>query len=135
MHQPSEKLMGLIFVALDHGVDSVRGGGPLVPFLMTEGREKKLHRFVTERLEEGLAKAQEAASSLDATTSSYAIAYDGYVTLEGAKYDAVLVEAGERGAATGFLFAQRYKPTKGLFSRFRTVGNAALLGEAEQRLK
>lgn len=135
MNQPSESLAALMFLALDHGVDSVRGGGPLIPFLMTEGREKKLQRFVTERIEQGLAKAQQAASSLNATTSSYAIAYDGYITVEGAKYDAIMVEAAERGATTGFLFAQRYKPKKGFFSRFKTIGNAAFLGEATQRFE
>ena len=85
--------MELVFFALDHGINSIRGGGPLIPFLITQGRERNLMRFVTERLEYGVKKAQEAAASLDATINQYAIAYDGYLTIEGTKYDAILVEA------------------------------------------
>ena len=133
--EPGERLMELVFLALDHGVDSVRNSGPLIPFLLTEGDKKDLQRFVTERLEEGVARAQEAASSLDADTQAYAIAHDGYITVEGARYDAILVEAAERGSPTGFLFAQRYKPKKGIFSNLKTIGNALFLGEAEQRFQ
>lgn len=131
--EPTENLMELVFLALDHGIDSVRSGSPLIPFFMTEGDEKKLQRFAAERLEEGVAKAQEAASSLDAATQAYAIAHDGYITVEGTKYDAILVEAAERGSPTGFVFAQRCRPKKGLFRGLKTIGNVALLGEAEQR--
>jgi len=133
--QPSETLMDTVFFALDHGVDSVRGGGSLVPFLVTEGAERKLERFLTERLEEGLAKAHVAASSLDSAVRAYAIAHDGYVTIEGTKFDAIIVEAGERGGPAAFMFAQRYKPKKGAFGSLKTVGNPAFLGESEQRLR
>jgi len=133
MGEPSVSLMELIFLALEHGLDSVRGGGPLAPFLVTDGRERNLERFVTERLEDGLARAQEFASSLDAATTAYAIAYDGYVTVEGTKYDAILVEAAERGSPTGFLFAQPYKPKKGFLSRFKIIGDTVFLGEAGKR--
>ena len=128
-----KNLMELVFLALEPRIDSVRSGGPLIPFLITEGDEKKLQRFAAERLEEGVAEAQAAASSLDAATQAYAIAHDGYITVEGTKYDAILVEAAERGSPTGFVFAQRYRPKKGLFRGLKTIGNAASLGEAEQR--
>jgi hypothetical protein len=133
MHEPSESLMELIFLALDHGIDCVKEEGSLIAFLIEESQDRTLHRFVTDRIEAGLVKAQQFAGSLDANTKKYAIGYDGYITIEGTKYDAILVEAAERGAPTGFRFAQRYRPKKGLFSRFKIIGNAAFLGEAEQR--
>ena len=41
--KPSDSLMDLIFLALDHGIDSVReGGGPLVAFMIKQGEERVL---------------------------------------------------------------------------------------------
>jgi hypothetical protein len=60
----------------------------------------------------------------------YAIAWDGYITLEGRKWDAILVEAGEAQEPRGVLFAQRYQAgAKKLFRRSKNerVGNAALI--------
>ena len=51
----SQELIDLAFAALDHGIDSVREGGPLIPFVMSEtGSERTLTRFAAEMLEEGL---------------------------------------------------------------------------------
>jgi hypothetical protein len=135
MNEPSDKLAELVFFALDHGIDSVRDGGPLVAFLLTEGCGRHLARFATERIEQGVMEARRAVSSLDGSVNSYAIAYDGYVTIEGTRFDAILVEAAERGSAAGFLFAQRYRPKKGLLRRFKVIGNAIFLEEAEQRFR
>jgi hypothetical protein len=56
MDEPSPKLMDVIFLALDHGIESVKSsGGPLIPFVVTEGSERKLDVFVLEQLEEALA--------------------------------------------------------------------------------
>ena len=38
MNEPNPKLMDVIFLALDHGIESVKSsGGPLIPFVITEG--------------------------------------------------------------------------------------------------
>jgi hypothetical protein len=134
--QMSEMFADLVFFALDHGVDSVRaGGGPLTPFVVVEQDGKReLHRIVTERLEEGPRRAKEAVAGLPSSATAYAVAYDGYITLEGTRFDAVLVEASERGRPAGVRMAQRYAPKK-LFRRFKTVGNPALLGECETLLR
>jgi len=129
--------MQLVFLALDHGIDSVRAsGGPLIPFLMTQaGTGVSLMRFAADTLEAGLANAEQAADSAGPKIIAYAIARDGFLTVGGERLDAILVEAGERGDQTGFVFAQRYRPKKGLFGRFEVVGNAALAGEGPQRLR
>jgi len=46
----NEKFADLVFLALDHGVESVReSGGPLVPFVMfVHNDELMLQRFATE---------------------------------------------------------------------------------------
>jgi hypothetical protein len=134
--QPSDALRNLVFFTLDHGVDSVSDGGPLIPFMVVQrpgGRE--LRRFVSETLEGGQAAMREAVAELDDDATAYAMAYDGYFTHEGKKWDAVLVEAAERGASSGVVYIQRYEPKKGLFGKFKTVGNAAFLqGQEGQAL-
>ena len=134
--QMSEKFADLVFFALDHGVDSVRAsGGPLTPFIVVEQDGKReLHRFATERLEDGQQRAREAVAALPPSATAYALAYDGYVTVQGTKFDAILVEASERGRPTGVRMTQRYTPKKFLRS-FQTVGNPALLGECEGLLR
>ena len=132
----SEKFADLVFLALDHGVRSVQeSGGPLIPFVVyEEDGELKLQRFVTERLEEGPEQAREAIAASPESVTAYALAYDGYVTIEDTKFDAILVEASERGRPAGIRMAQRYSIKESLQS-FQTVGNPALLGECETLLQ
>lgn len=134
--QMSEKLADLVFLALDHGIDSVRASGePLTPFVMVEQNgQRELHRFATERLEEGQQRAREAVAALPPTATAYALAYDGYLIIGGTKFDAILVEASERGRTAAVRMAQRYTPKRFLRS-FQIVGNPALLGECETLLK
>lgn len=125
--------MDLVFAALDHGVESVAEGGPLIPFAITETSEgRALARFVTETLEEGQVRAREhVGAAIDAERA--AIAYDGYLTVEGARSDAIFVEAQERGEGEAVVFAQRYRPG-GRFKKFATVGNAAFVGSGDPLL-
>jgi len=115
------RLNDLMFKALDHAVDSVRSGGDLVPFVMTEA---DLHRFVTTTLQESKARAEDYLRSLSEPLA--VLAYDGYLTLEGNKYEAVFVKAFDRTQDTGILLAQRYKPKKFL-SKFTPIGNPAVV--------
>ncbi len=134
--QMSQKFADLVFLALDHGVDSVRAsGGPLIPFVVFEQDGKReLHRFAAERLEEGQKRAREAIAAFPASVNAYAMAYDGYIAVQGTKFDAILVEASERGRPAGVRMAQRYTPKKFLQS-FQTLGNPALLDECETLLR
>jgi hypothetical protein len=128
LYCPSEALMQLVYLALDHAIDSVSEGGPLLPFLFIEhpdGRE--LQRFASATPEENQAAMREMVAQLDGGVTAYAMAYDGYMTFEGRRWDAVLSEAAERGAPSGVFFAQRYQPKKGLFGKFKAAGNAAFI--------
>ena len=121
--------MELVFVALDHGIDSVTEGGPLIPFALTETSDgRDLSRFATETLEEGQARARDHVRAAGADRA--AIAYDGYLTVEGDRNDAIFVEAQERGEGYSVMFAQRYRPG-GRFKKFTTIGNAAFVERGE----
>ncbi len=118
----------LLFAALDHGIDSVRGGGPLVPFVIREsGGQRALARFVHETLEGGLAEAvANIKANPIAPGERSVLAYDGYLTgPDGDRLDAIYAEALDSdGVIT--VMAQRYRPGK-LLRRFETVGNATFL--------
>lgn len=136
---PSQAFADFFFLAIDHGFASIEnGGGPLIPFTMLVGPEgqKKLSRFATDRLEDGVQAAKNSVASTEAITM-YAIAWDGFITLEGRKWDAICVEAGEAQAEFGALFCQRYtRARKGLLRRARSVrvGNPALIERPPSRL-
>lgn len=125
----SEELIEIVFAALDHGIDSVRDGGPLIPFVLAErAAARDLTRFAAETLEEAHAQARRHAGASDA--DRVAVAYDGYLTVAGERSDAVFVEAQERGSDSSVVFAQRYRPG-GRLRGFDTIGNAAFAGGGE----
>ncbi|WP_091336873.1 hypothetical protein [Micromonospora rhizosphaerae] len=57
------------------------------------------------------------------------LAWDGYLTLDGQRRDAVFVRAHEGGQPSAALFAQRYAPA----APFDELGNSVFLG-ADQPL-
>lgn len=131
----SEKLMELVFKGLDHGIYSIKDGdGPLIPFVMTKINEEiAMQRFMAETLEECVAQAKKYLIELTEKPDFAIMAYDGMITIEGTKFDAIMVDGYEKTASKGYCFAQRYKPKKFL-SRFNEIGNAAFIDEFENIL-
>jgi hypothetical protein len=125
----SEALVDLAFFALDHAVESVTSEGPLIPFALVEdeARDRRLERFMAGTLEEAQEEARQHVRA--ASAPRVAIAYDGYLTVDGERSDAVFVEAQESGDASGLILAQRYRPG-GRLRKFSTVGNPAFVGES-----
>jgi len=129
----SEQLMELAFFAMDYGIDNVRGGGALVPFLVTvTGTGRKFYRLALPKLEEGVEKGRTMIRELGEETLQYALAYDGYFTRpDGQRLDAIFVEAADRGQDT-YIFAQQYRP-KRFLRGLKVVGNIAFVGKASPR--
>jgi hypothetical protein len=131
--------------AVEYALGSIEDmQGPLIPFTFVldanaDLRERKLvlTRFASETLEEGLAAAQ-ASIVPSADTSMYAIAWDGYATVDKVKYDAVLIETGESGKEDAAVHAQPYAATAvGLLRRTRKnrpVGPLLHVGSTRSRL-
>ena len=128
---PSQPLGDLIFLALDHGVNSIREGGPLVPFAMSNTQGKaSLNRFVAEPYEKAIAETKASIAKLPPQANLYAIAYDGFITVGGKKYDAIIVHGAERGNGKAYLLAQRYIPAKE-GKPLETVGNPDFVGRED----
>lgn len=131
----------MFLLALDHGYAMIQeNGGPLTPFVMIQGTdgEKSIHRFANETLESGL---EEAIAYVDKERNSiamYALAWDGYATVDGEQTDAVLVEAGQRGEEQAVFVCQRYSLLDDLSRPFgvfaRPVGDPVFLDYVESRL-
>lgn len=138
----ADPLLHLAFTGLDHAIDSVEvSAGPLIPFLLERSGDRlSLHRFVAERLEDGVAEVEQRLEAVvagddDARTAGVSSevdgacgAWDGYITVEGRRTDAVLARAVDRTGAEVVL-AQRYEVRGLLRKTARRVGNAALLAD------
>ena len=130
---PSAAFTDFFFLAIDHGFNSIEDGdGPLIAFAMLLGTDGKrsLQRFVTEKLEDGAVKAREFVAANQHEFQMYAIAWDGFVTLEGKRSDAILVEAADRAEEIAVLFSQRYVPGKrGLLKKVKAqrIGNPGVI--------
>lgn len=133
------KMNDLMFKALDHAVFSiVDNGETLIPFTLTEDLEgqRTLNRHVADRIEVGVEEGKKMIEATKNEILRYALAYDGYLTLEGTRWEALFVEAGDKVAETGFLLCQRYKRKKGWFKKgIEPVGNPALVGKPSSRIK
>jgi hypothetical protein len=126
-----DNLLDLVFLALDHGIGSISdaSGETLIPFLISQdGSGRQLKRFVADTFEESVGMARADAARLPQQTELVALAFDGFITVEGTRWDAVIVQAQRRGNPRCATFAQRYKRDG---SRIEAVGNPASLGDGE----
>src|SRR3989338_890308 len=128
----SQRLMNLVFTSIDYGIEIVRKkDSHLTPALWSEAAGKITNQhIVAANPVIGVEKAREFVKNLTQETEVYVILYEGYVTLDATKYDAIMAEAGERGQETALVFAQRYQPKKFLKS-FIIIGNVGFFGPAQ----
>lgn len=125
MPEPSESMMNAALFALDYAMESVvASGGPLVPFAMiTNNGDTALTRFPGD-LEQGQADARSLVRTSAASIA--AVAWDGFVTMDGQRTDAVFAEAFEVGDPQSVVLAQRYSVTGRIRKKVQPFGNAAL---------
>jgi len=125
----------LLFLGLEHGVESVRAsGGPLTPFVIIERNGKReIARFLADQLEEALDKAATYVRSVPLAGADICVlVYDGYMNTSEGKWDTIYAEAlDSTGQIT--IVGQRYRPRTGQ-AEFDTIGNPALLPGAHGRL-
>jgi hypothetical protein len=123
------RLNDLMFKALDHALWCVHDGELLVPFVMTEGT---LTRFVAERVEEGKTQAEKFLAE-QTNEPVIVLAYDGYLTRDGVKNDAIFIQAFDKTEEKGVLLAQRYQH-KTRAQSFLQIGNPAIVAYLDNPL-
>lgn len=107
--ETSGEAFDLASFALQHAVRSiVPEGGPLIPFSMLESTQgRSLQRFAGE-LGESVERARAHVRGSGAVRA--AVAWDGYLTADGRRDDAVFVEASDAGGVS-VVVAHRYVET------------------------
>jgi hypothetical protein len=125
------RLADLVDRALSHAIDSIRdAGGPLIPFVLTEtGDERTIHRFAKDTLEASAAEAHDFVRSRNEALERAVIAWDGFVTIDGTRSDAILALAYDKHQPETYLFAQRYRP-KGFLRSLQSMGKQRTSGQA-----
>jgi hypothetical protein len=132
VHELTDELMAVVVLAADHGIDSLRRGGPLVPFVLSETAlgGRRLQRVAAGRPVDpvaSLARARGVASACAREDAIVALVHGGWASVGGERRDAVVVECTELGGPT-LLFVQAYRPRRRL-RPLRTRGNLTFLGE------
>lgn len=133
------KLNDLLFRALDHDVFSIEDNGEtLIPFSLTEDAsgQRTLTRYVADRVEIGVEEGKKKIEAAKHGIIRYALAYDGCLTADGRRWEALFVEAGDKVGATGVLLCQRYTRKKDWFKKgIVAFGNPALVGNPPSRIR
>lgn len=121
----SDSLDDLIQQAIEHGVESIRDGGPLVPFVMFDGvdGERQLHRHFCPTpdgqgidLDASVHAARTFGGSLAGKAFRAAVVIDGRAIDpdDNTKRDCLLTFAFEDGEQHQAIVGQIYFPAKGL---------------------
>jgi hypothetical protein len=131
----TDELMAVVVLAAEHAIDSVRDGGPLVPFVLSESSvgTRRLQRILIGSpadLSTSVARARALAGRRAGEEAVVACAYSGQLGTGPDAQHAIFVEA-RAGRSAAVVFAQCYRPRRRL-RPLRPLGNLAFLGEAER---
>ena len=125
----SERLWELIFNAVQEGLNMLQQDA-LVPFaLVMRAEGVSLQRFSAPSSSEALEKAVASLRASDEEVLAYVLVYDATVEMDGKEYDALLLEAAERGKkqAAGHNFQQAMQ----VFNKLSMWQDAAQVTEAQ----
>jgi hypothetical protein len=121
----------LVYGALEHATECLEGAteGPLLPFAMiVDGGERSVRHFDAPGYEQTLDGALAFASAGD--YDFWAVAWDGYMTVDGLRTEAVFVRAGGGSQEESLLFAWRYERVLPE-GEVRRLGDPIFLGTAD----
>jgi hypothetical protein len=120
------RLEDLVYAGLEHGFNEVKDGDPLIPFAITDqGGEPKIHRFPPKdfsQMDVCIAKGLDIVSKLEPKPDFAVFVYEGYVTLDGTKSDAIIAKGYDKTMEVGVVLVQRYKP-KAFLRKAKEIGN------------
>src|SRR5689334_4623427 len=104
----SQELIDLIFAALTNAINTVKEVQPFSPLALIINRagEPTPVLFAAETTEEAIRRGYGYIAGLGEDVVMYALAMDIFMTIDGQRYEAILVEAGERGKPFALQFAQ-----------------------------
>ncbi len=138
LKQPAESLAELAVYTLKHAFYSLGAGdGVLVPFVMadSDSEGRVLHRFDAGTRDHAKERAHEWLDGADPAIARYAFAWDGRITIDEIRWDAVFVEAGDRVLPNGVVLCQRYEAGCDTEDVNVAVGEPMLIDKPLSRLR
>ncbi|NIJ12142.1 hypothetical protein FHU38_002486 [Saccharomonospora amisosensis] len=118
--QSGDFVFETIDLALEHAAESEHGFLPFATVLARDG-SKELARLVDDEdnptIEGGVMLGRQRLREVNGSAHCVTLCWDGYLTLEGRRTDAVFVEGYELGRPVGVLLAQRYERHSGGLDR------------------
>jgi len=134
MSSISDKMEQLLTIASARAIETLQGGGQLIPFVMlTKGERIMTEVFPAQKLEEGVEQARRFVDETEEDPDLYVIAYDGRAMHEGDKKDAVVMEIGEKGVDNSSIAALIYK-SKGFLQGFKVLAQT-IISQSPNRLR
>jgi hypothetical protein len=137
MQNLSPELVKMVIEALDLAVNCFCSGDHN-PFILYVNKSGDSHFIDVEDTEGNVdanlvEAAREIVSNIGKEGQRYVLAYDTYVTIDGVKTEAAIVEAAERGAPEAFRIVQRYRVRK-RSKKPEKIGKPAIIGSTKQLL-
>lgn len=115
-------------------MECINGGETLQPFVITEGGRSSILSIVGESVAEQFWIAQRAIDELPTEARVWAFAYDGYLTLDEEKTDAIFIEVGDRSVPEVSVYAQRYAPASP-GTKMKLIGSLGRAAKMRSRLQ
>ena len=126
----SERLMEVVFSAVQEGMGTLKAEQDLIPFVLLLTKEGvTLQRFSDEDTTIAIERAQASIQEADDEALAYVLVFDSQIEVDGKDSDALMIESGERGKAKGWRFIQRYQAQAGT-TPVSPIGELAYLGSA-----
>ncbi|MEV4534830.1 hypothetical protein AB0J82_13470 [Asanoa sp. NPDC049518] len=125
----SEASKDLLFAALDYALENAAiAPEGFVPFAFLDRADgtRGLTRFVAG--EDSVGAGRAALATVPTGTTAVALAWDGYLRVDGDRVEAVFVEAHQVGLARSVLLSQRYARTD---DTVEPVGNPTVQAETD----
>lgn len=126
--------IALIGAAKRLAIECIGSGETLQPFVITEGGRGSVITIVGESTAELLLIAQRAIDDLPPDARVWAFAYDGYLTLDQEKTDAIFIEVADRSAPNVTVYAQRYAAASP-DAEMKLIGTLAQVSKIPARLQ
>jgi hypothetical protein len=126
-HQLTIKLAGF---ALAHAAWSVSEGETLCTMAFTEnGSDRQLFRFEADPIPESVEIGRQHLNDLQADLERWVLAFDGYITLNNKRRDALVIQLWSKCPGTPARIVQPYRPRARL-RRFKILGNPIFVDSA-----
>lgn len=131
-----DEFMKFVFSGIDLAVETTKERGKaVIPFVMImKGEDQRLQRFDSETYNDSVKLAENHIRKLTPKPDYALLVYDGVLSIEGRKNEAIYVKAYDKKEQKGLVMAQRYQPNTDDLD-FQLINKPALISKEENVLR